>query len=130
LDLVAFTFQVRAHLVEYQPVIPTNNPANILAHDPPWFDLSNCSKHVRPEVALVIFTESASCDRVWLAGESPCEDVDSSSMRSKRDVCDVFITDCFGEVVLQNSATEGVPLAVEYILPTHPFGSEIKPTYT
>ena len=34
LDGVPKSFQVSAHLLEYQSVRPTNKPANVLAHDP------------------------------------------------------------------------------------------------
>jgi hypothetical protein len=47
-DFVAFTFQVSAHRVEYQPLIPTNEAANVLRHDIRGASLSNNSEHFRP----------------------------------------------------------------------------------
>ena len=47
-DFVAETLQVNAHRVENQPVIPTNETAHVLAHDPCGHNLRYDSKHFRP----------------------------------------------------------------------------------
>jgi hypothetical protein len=59
-DFVAFSFQVSLHLVEYQPSIPTKQAANVFAHNPTWLNLPNCSKHLWPEVAVIVFSKSFS----------------------------------------------------------------------
>jgi hypothetical protein len=61
LYFVPFSFQVSLHLVEYQPSIPISNSENVFAHDPTRPNLANRSKHVRPEVALILLAEPLSC---------------------------------------------------------------------
>jgi hypothetical protein len=59
-DFVPTSFQVSLHFVEYHPFIPTNEAANILAHNVARGNLPNCSKHLRPQVALILFSKPLS----------------------------------------------------------------------
>jgi hypothetical protein len=127
LDLVTFSFQIRLHLLEYHPGIPTNKAENILCHDPARSDLPNCSKHAWPQVALIFVSKPLSGEAVWLAGEPSGEDVDVPVVNAE--VCrpDVFITKCFWKIMFKQPLTEWIELAMKYVFPPHPFRSKIKP---
>src|SRR5690625_110951 len=122
LNDVPFIFQVSLHLVEDHPSIPTTNSRNVFSHDPSWFNLSNRSKHLRPEMALVLFPQSFSSLTVRLAGESPGKDVDLSSVNREVRLCDVLIADGTRPVVIQNFARELFDLAMKDVVPAHLFG--------
>jgi hypothetical protein len=92
LDFVPCSFQVSLHLVEYHPVIPTNKAAYIFAHDPARANFPNCSKHMRPEVSVILFAKSFTCCAVRLAREAPGEEVKLSSPNSEIRNCDIFVT--------------------------------------
>ena len=126
LDLVAFRFQISAHLLEYHPGIPINNSENILAHDPSGTDLPNCCKHSRPEVAVVIGSFSFACLRERLTGEAAGENIDSSSPNREICVSDVVVLRFMGEVEFEDTVAERVYLAGECVFPTYDFGGEIE----
>lgn len=73
-DFEAFTFQIRAHLVEYHSPVPINESINILAHDPLGANLSYNAEHFRPKVAGVVGAFSLSGCAKWLAWKAACED--------------------------------------------------------
>lgn len=91
LNGVPTSFQVSAHLFEDQPSVPTNKPANVLAHDPTRCTLSNNAQHLRPQVALVLLSLSLSSEGVGLAGEPSCEDINSSSVSCRVEFFDVSV---------------------------------------
>jgi len=127
-DFVAFTFQVRTHRVENQPVIPTNEAANVLRHDIGGASLSNDSKHLRPEISIVGCPGPLSCCRKRLAGEATRKDSYTSSKRSCVEGFDIVEGFRFGEVMGEDLPTERVALDVEDVLPPHPLGSEVEPS--
>jgi len=90
LDIVAFIFQVNAHLLEYQSVRPINNSENVFAHDPTGTNLPNSSKHLRPEVAVISRPFAFSGDAERLARESAGEHVDTVSPNGK--VCCPYVS--------------------------------------
>jgi hypothetical protein len=70
LDFVTFTFQVRAHLLEYHAVVPSNEATHVFSDDPCRFDVSYNRKHFRPLVAVIARASSSSGVAEWLAGEA------------------------------------------------------------
>jgi hypothetical protein len=128
LDFVPFSFQISLHLVEYQPSIPINKAENVFAHDPFRLNLPNASKHMGPEMSLVIFPQSFSCCAVGLAWEASGNNVDSSSVNSEICLRDVIVRFCFREMMFKYFLAELVPFTMEYVFPAHPFGRKIKPT--
>jgi len=129
-DFVAFTFQVRTHRVENQPVIPTNEAANVLRHDVGGASFSNDSKHLRPEISIVGCPGPLSCCRKRLAGEATRKDSYTSSKRSCVKGFDIVEGLGFGEVMGEDLPTERVALDVEDVLPSHPLGREVKASDT
>lgn len=83
LNLVTFTLQISAHLLENHSFRPTNNAENILAHDPARPDLSNCAQHLRPEVTVIACASSLACEAERLAGESSREDIHPPPVNGK-----------------------------------------------
>jgi hypothetical protein len=81
---------------------------------------------VRPEVAVILLAESLSCHAVGLTRESSCEDVDGSSVN--REVClrDVIVLYCVRPIMMKYLLTKGIPFAMEYVFPSHPFGGEVE----
>lgn len=126
LDLVAFSFQVSAHLLEYHPGIPINNSENILAHDPSGTDLPNCCKHSRPEVSVVICPFFFTCLGERLAWEAAGEDINSSS--PNREICpsDVVALRFIREVEFKDMVAERIDLAGECIFPPNDTGSKVE----
>ena len=118
LDLVTFSLQVKAHLLEYHPVIPINNSENVLAHDPSGTDRPNCCKHSRPEVASVIGSFALSRLRERLAREAAGENIDASS--PKREICvsDVVEVRLIGKVEFEDTVAERIYLARECVVPS------------
>ena len=82
LRAITFGFQVREHLVEYQASIPSNEATNILTDDPARTKLPYDSKHLRPEIAVVLRASSSSCDGKRLAWETSSEEVDLRAVAS------------------------------------------------
>ena len=126
LDLVAFSFQLSAHLLEYHPVIPINNSENVLAHDPSGTDLANCCKHSRPEVSVVIGSFALTRLRERLAREAAGENIDASS--PKREICvsDVVEVRLIGKVEFEDTVAERVYLARECVVPPDDAGGEVE----
>ena len=91
LNFVPVSFQVSTHLFEDQPAVPRSKPAYVLAHDPTGWTLSNNSKHLRPQMAFVVWSLTLSCDWVGLARESSAEDINSSSVSCRIKLSDVCI---------------------------------------
>jgi hypothetical protein len=54
LNFVPLTFQVKAHLLEYQSPINIRDTKNIFCDDEFGFNLLYCSKHLAPQVAFII----------------------------------------------------------------------------
>jgi hypothetical protein len=126
LDLVTFSLQVKAHLLEYQPVIPINNSENVLAHDPSGTDLPNCCKHSRPEVSVVIGSFTLACLRERLAREAAGEDINASSPNREICVSDVVEVRLIREVEFEDTVAEGVYLARESVVPPDYTGGEVE----
>ena len=93
-DVVPRRFQVSLHLVEYQAVRPINKPANVLPHDVERLNFAYNSQHLRPKVALILFSFSLSRDRVGLTREASREDVNSSVILSCVHCFDIFVNRC------------------------------------
>jgi len=129
-DFVPFSFQVSLHLVEDHPSIPTNKAANIFAHDPTRLNFPNDATHFGPQVAFVFLAHTLSCEGVGLARESSCEDINSSKVSCRVEFFEVSILYGVWEVVFEDLPWELFPLAVEDVLPAHPLGGEVKPSYT
>jgi hypothetical protein len=89
LNGVPLSFQVSAHLLEDQPFIPTNKAANIFPHDVARGAFSNNAQHLWPQVALVLLSLSLSGEGVWLAGETSCKYINSSSVSCRVEFFDV-----------------------------------------
>jgi hypothetical protein len=126
LDFVTFRFQVNTHLFEYQPVRPTNNSVNVLAHDPTGSNSPNNSEHFGPQVAVVFGSFALSGCRKRLAGKTSCEHVEPVFIPGKISrsyVCELF---CIWKMVFEYGLTKRVYLAVEKVLPSDPFGGEVK----
>jgi len=130
LYLVAFSFQVSAHLLEYHAFAPINNSANVFAHHVAWLNLLNCSKLLRPQVAWIVNAFLLAGSAVWLAGETSCEHVNFSA--PNREVCcgDVCILCCFRKMVFQYLSAPWVNFAIEGVLPAHPLCSQVKTANT
>lgn len=120
LHFVAESFQVSAHLLEYHAPCVSKKPANVLAHDPARLNLPNCSKHLRPEVAVVVLSSLLSCIRKRLAGEPARDDVESPSELNKVSCLDVFPCVFIIEPVIQYLAAERVYFHAAHVLPSHP----------
>ena len=120
---VPFSFQVSTHLFENQPVIPTNKPAYVFAHDVARGAFSNNAQHLGPQVALVLLSLSLPGERVWLAREPSCKDINSSSVSCRVEFFDVSMLYGVWEVMFKYATWELFPLAVEDVRPAHPFGS-------
>ena len=129
-DFVAFTFQVRAHRVENQPVIPTKEAANVLRHDVGGASLSNDSKHFRPEISIVGYPGPLSCCTKRLAGESTRNDGYTSAKVSCVEGLDIVEGLGFGEVVGEDLTAERIALNVEDVFPSHPLGGEVEASDT
>jgi hypothetical protein len=99
LDFVTFIFQVSAHGLEYQSVVPSKYAVNIFTNDPAGLHFSYASKHLRPEVAVVRRAFSLSGCAEWLAWESTCKDVNSASPNSEICGIDVGVGGGIGPVV-------------------------------
>src|SRR3546814_15325564 len=74
-NVVTFAFQVSLHLLEYQPGIAINNSANIFRKDPSGTYFANCSKHLRPEVAIVPVSSPLPRVAEGLTGKSARKDI-------------------------------------------------------
>jgi hypothetical protein len=114
------------HLFEYHPVIPTNDSVNIFSDDPCWLDFLYDSKHVRPQVSVIIRTFSSSCCTEWLAWESSGEYVNFPFELFGIEFSDVTDALCIGPVVVEDAIAERVDLAVKDIVPTHHFCREVE----
>lgn len=71
---VAFTFQVRKHIVERQ----IEDVSNILSNDPSGPQLVDNSKHLRPEVAVIALASALSGFGEGLAREAAGNNVNCS----------------------------------------------------
>ena len=129
LNFVPRSFQVSLHLLENHSVRPINDAENIFAHNPTWLNLSNCSQHLWPEIAVIVCTFALASETERLAGESACKHVDVSSMNSKVCCLDIFILFSVGEMICKHLAAERIDLAVKNILPTHPLGGQVEAAY-
>jgi len=114
------------HLVEDQPSIPTNKAAHVLAHDPTRGNLSNCSKHLRPEVTVIFIASSLPGRGVGLTGEAAGKHVNCSAPSGEVGLFDVGIGFRVRPVVMKDTAAPWVELAMEDVLPAHPLGGKIK----
>lgn len=125
-DFVAESFQVKLHLVEYQPVIPTNKAGNVFANNPPWRNLAYSAKHVGPQVTLVFSAFLLAGEAVGLAGESACNNVNCAMVFCKVCFSNVVQGIGLGKVVAQHLLAEWVPLAPGNGFPAHPTGGKAK----
>lgn len=126
LDAVTFSFQISAHLLEYQSLRPTNDSENIFAHDPAGTDFLNRSQHLRPEIAIVLRTSSFACRAERLAGEASRENVDTVS--PNREICRADIDElfCMREMVFENTAAKRIRVAIELVFEARPFGRKVE----
>lgn len=126
LDAVTFSFQISAHLLEYQSLRPTNNSENIFAHDPAGTYFPNRSQHLRPEIAIVRRTSSFACRAERLAGEASRENVDAVS--PNREVCrtDIRVLFCIREMVFENTAAKRIRVAIELVFEARPLGRKVE----
>lgn len=128
LNLVACILQISAHLLEYHSLRPINDAENIFAHDPTRGNLSNCSQHLRPEVAVIVSSFALACEAERLAGESSREDIHPPPMNGKVCCFDIAVLNCGGKMIAQHLFTKIVNLAVEDICPSCPLGGEVETT--
>lgn len=126
LNLVACSLQISAHLLENHSLRPINDAGNIFPHDPTRGNLSNCSQHLRPEVAVIVGSSSLACEAERLAGESSREDIHPPPMNGKVCCFDIAVLNCVGEMIAQHLLTKIVNLAVKDIRPPCPFGGEVE----
>jgi hypothetical protein len=120
LDFVALTFQISEHLFEDQSVRPIKESTNILPHDIPWSDFSDCTEHFRPKMAFIFFSHPFSSGTEGLARKSTGEDIDFSSPNSKVSCLDVVIRFGLWPIKTTHFSTKRVDVAMELILPSHP----------
>jgi len=66
-----FSFQVSLHIVECH----VDEPKNILSNNPSWSGFFDDSKHLRPEVTVIVSSFSLSCNTEWLTGEASANKV-------------------------------------------------------
>lgn len=99
LHLVACILQISAHLLENHSLRPINDAENIFAHDPTRGNLSNCSQHLRPEVAVIVGAFALACEAERLAGESSCEDIHPLPMNGKVCCFDIVVLNCVGKMI-------------------------------
>jgi hypothetical protein len=74
--------------------------SNVFSNDPIGSDFVNAAEHVRPEIAVIFRASSLPGITKRLARKSSCEDVDLSSPLCKVCFGDVFITFCFGVMII------------------------------
>jgi hypothetical protein len=77
-------------------------------------------------VALVLLSLSLSGERVGLAGESSCENINSSSVSCRVEFFDVSILFGIWKMVFEYALWELFPLAVKDVCPAHPFSGKVK----
>ena len=126
LDAVTFSFQISAHLLEYQSLRPINDSENILAHDPAGTDFPNRSQHLRPEIAIVLRASSFACRTERLAGEASRENDDTVS--PNREICraNIGVLFCMWEMVFENTAAKRIRVAIELVYEARPFGGKVE----
>jgi hypothetical protein len=90
---------------------------NILTNNPSRSDLLYCSKHLRPEVAVIIRASSVSGMTERLTRESSRENIDAAAPFLEVCLCDVFIRFGIWEPVVEDCAAEWVYLTMKEILP-------------
>ena len=98
--------------------------SNVFTNDISGPDLTDDSKHFRPEIAVIVRSPSLPSRAERLARESAREDVDASSPLGKICCCDVFIRLAFWIPIVQHLKAELVYFAVEQVLPSHPHRSQ------
>src|SRR3546814_10099047 len=94
-NVVTFAFQVSLHLLEDQPGIAINNSANIFRKDPSGTYFANCSKHLRPEVAIVPVSSPLPRVAEGLTGKSARKDINLPFVIAVICFPDVAIAFCF-----------------------------------
>jgi hypothetical protein len=79
-DFVTFAFQVRNRAVEFH----IDEPSNILENKPTgvWAEFPNNSKHLRPEVTVIVLASSLPCLTEWLTGEAAANNLNCSDFFS------------------------------------------------
>ncbi|HEY9559867.1 MAG TPA: hypothetical protein VIR29_03650 [Anseongella sp.] len=128
--MVTFAFQVSLHLLEDQPGIAINNSANIFRKDPSGTYFANCSKHLRPEVAIVPVSSPLPRVAEGLTGKSARKDINLPFVIAVICFPDVAIAFCLAEMIFQSLLTKWVDLTMKYVLPTHPCRSQIKTAHS
>ena len=107
-----------------------NDSSNVLANDPRGSDFGYGTKHLREEIAVILRSLAASCDAEGLAGESTGKHVDLASPRSEICFSNVSISYTFIKPIIKYLVAEPVNLAVEEILPSHPYGGKLRSSYS
>jgi hypothetical protein len=75
LNFVAFIFQVSLRALEYHSSLLSKQPFNVFSDHPGWRNLAYCSKHFRPEEAVIFCSSSFAFDAERLAGEAAGKNV-------------------------------------------------------
>lgn len=106
---VADALQVSEHVVECH----SDEASNVFANDPSGSDLLNNSKHLMPEVAVVILALLLTGDAPRLARESAADEIDASE--PSQSICieaaDVFEAGDLGPVLSEHGSAVGIDLA-------------------
>ena len=127
LHVVSKILQLNAHVLENQSVLESKEPAHVLSDNPCRLNLSNNSKHFRPEEAVVCRSSSLSGGGKRLAGKSAREHVDLPPPFVPVDGTNVSIQFGGREVMTKNRLAERIYLTLKHVLPSHPGSGEIKP---
>ena len=99
LDFVALSFQVSTHFSENQ----IGDVRHVFTQDPSWLALGYDSKHLRPEVARVVFGAAFSGDAERLARESSRDEITSDS----GNISDIAVVWHFGPVAFEDGVCIG-----------------------
>lgn len=92
----------------------SNEAINVLTHDEGRLNLSNESKHLRPEPAVIFLTSSASSVGSRLARKPSTDEVNRLKLLSAK-LSDVSVAGHVGPVLVEHSSTE----VVVFNLPPH-----------
>ena len=102
---------------------------NILTNEPSGPDFVNASKHLRPEVAVILRASSLAGVTERLAGKTAGEDVDVSAPFVEVGFGDIFIGFCVWKPIIKNLPAKRVYLAMEGVLDTEHFGGDLRRAY-
>jgi hypothetical protein len=92
-------FQISEYFVEYAPAVHADEASNVFANNPGRPNLSDNSKHLRPEVAVVCLAFSLSGCTEGLAGEAAGNNVNCSGVGPPVKLADVAVDVGMGKVL-------------------------------